>query len=180
MFYISDIFTEKPNTTTTILQKEVYNTLEKLNISFQRVETDEVITMNDCIFINKVLNMNMVKTLFLCNRQKTNFYLFIIKGDKMFHSKEFSKALGIARVSFASAEQMEYMLGTKVGAATIFSALLDKQNQINIIMDSDVANEKWYGCSDGTTTGYIKFLTKDIFRFLEYTSHKITIVEGLS
>ncbi len=43
MFYISDIFTEKPNTTTTILQKEVYNTLEKLNISFQRVETDEVI-----------------------------------------------------------------------------------------------------------------------------------------
>ncbi len=30
MFYISDIFTEKPNTTTTILQKEVYNTIGKI------------------------------------------------------------------------------------------------------------------------------------------------------
>lgn len=33
MFYISDIFTEKPQKTTTVLQKEVYEALEKLNIS---------------------------------------------------------------------------------------------------------------------------------------------------
>ncbi len=173
MFYISDIFTEKPFQTTTILQKEVYQTLEKLNIPFERVETEEAITMNDCIFINQVLQMDMVKTLFLCNRQKTDFYLFITKGNKMFRSKDFSKVLGIARVSFASAEQMECMLGTKVGAATVFSALFDKDNNVQIVIDSDVANKKWYGCSDGTTTGYMKLLTKDVFRFLKYTNHKV-------
>ena len=43
--------------------------------------------------------MDMVKALFVCNRQQTEFYLFITKGDKSFRSKEFSGILGISRVS---------------------------------------------------------------------------------
>ena len=59
---------------------------------------------------------------------------------------------------------MEEMLGTKIGSATVFSALLDEDNDVNIVVDKDVANEEYYGCSDGTTTGYMKLLTADIFR----------------
>ena len=44
-----------------------------------------------------------------------------------FCSKDFSKALGVARVSFAPAEDMETMLGTKIGAAAVFSSLLDEE-----------------------------------------------------
>lgn len=44
---------------------------------------------------------------FLCNRQQTEFYLFITCGDKPFRSKDFSAALEVARVSFAPAERME-------------------------------------------------------------------------
>lgn len=54
----------------------------------------------------------------LCNRQQTAFYLFITSGDKPFHAKDFSAALGVSRVSFAPAARMEQMLGTKIGAAT--------------------------------------------------------------
>ncbi len=66
-----------------LLQK-VYETLADLQIPYERVDTDEVITMNDCIAVNERLNMKMVKTLFLCNRQQTDFYLFITCGDKPF------------------------------------------------------------------------------------------------
>lgn len=31
--------------------------------------------MKDCLGINKKLDMEMVKTLFLCNRNETEFYL---------------------------------------------------------------------------------------------------------
>lgn len=78
------------------------------------VETDEIITMEDCAEVNKKLDMEMVKTLFLCNRQQTEFYLFITKGDKPFKSKNFSHALDIARVSFAPAELLKSMLGTDI------------------------------------------------------------------
>ncbi len=98
------------------------------------------------------------KPLTVCNRQQTAFYLFITAGDKPFRSKDFSNALGVSRVSFAPAELMEEMLGTKVGAATIFSAMLDSQNKVQIVLDKDVASSEWYGCSDGITTSYMKML----------------------
>ena len=96
MFYVSDIQTDKPSKMETPLQEKVYTTLLKLNIPFERVDTDEAITMEDCVAIEEKLDMKMVKTLFLCNRQQTSFYLFVTCGDKPFRSKEFSAALGVS------------------------------------------------------------------------------------
>ncbi|MBT2259785.1 YbaK/EbsC family protein (plasmid) [Priestia megaterium] len=178
MFFISEVYTMAPKKYSTPLQESTYLALQQLNIPFQRVDTDEAITMDDCTLINNKLNMKMVKTLFLCNRQQTSFYLFITKGDKPFRSKDFSSALNIARVSFAPEELMKEMVGTKIGAATVFSALLDKNNNVQIVFDKDVMSEEWYGCSDGTTTGYMKVKTEQIINdFLPYTNHKVSIIE---
>lgn len=178
MFYVSEIQTEVPKQFQTSLQKKVYETLESLQIPFKRVDTDEAITMEDCIAINEKLDMKMVKTLFLCNRQKTDFYLFITIGNKPFRSKDFSNALGVARVSFAPAEQMDAMLGTKIGAATVFSSLLDTEKKIKIVFDKEILEEEWYGCSDGTTTGYMKVRTEDICqKVLPFTKHTLTVIE---
>lgn len=80
--------------------------------------------------------------------------------------------MGVARVSFAPTEDMETMLGTKIGAATVFSSLLDGENRVQVVFDKEVLSEEWYGCSDGTTTGYMKIRTEDIYqKFLPYTRH---------
>lgn len=147
-------------------------------ILFECVETDEVLSMEDCIAINKKLDMEMVKTLFLCNRQQTVFYLFITTGSKPFRSRDFSNVLGVSRVSFAPAKLMETMLGTKIGAATVFSAILDKQNAVQIVLDKDVADSEWYGCSDGLTTSYMKIKTEYITdTFLQAVNHIPAIIE---
>lgn len=178
MFYISDILYAAPAVFSTPLQSRVYETLEKLGISFERVETDEIITMDDCVRVNEKLRMKMVKTLFLCDRKQTEFYLFITCGDKPFRSKDFSAALDIPRLSFAPAELMDKMLGTKIGAATVFSTLLDSARKLNVVFDKDVADEEWYGCSDGTTTCYMKVSTRDILdNFLAYTKHPAKILK---
>lgn len=178
MITVSEIKTTAPAAFKTDLQKKVYQTLDELRIPYERVDTDEVITMEDCTAVNEKLNMKMVKTLFLTNRQQTSFYLFITCGDKPFHSKEFSTALGIARVSFAPAEKMETILGTKIGAATVFSALLDTAKDVLIVVDKEILSEEWYGCSDGTTTGYMKVPTKEIIHnFLTSTKHTPAIIE---
>lgn len=178
MVLVSEAFTTVPESYSTPLQESVYQVLQDLEMAFQRVETEEVITMEDCQQINERLDMDMVKTLFLCNRQKTNFYLFVTCGDKPFKSKEFSQALDIARVSFASAEQMDAMLGTKIGAATIFSTLLEEAKQVQLVLDKDVCEQEYYGCSDGTTTGYLKLKTSDVLeKFLPYVKRQPKIIE---
>lgn len=177
MLSVSDIYTTAPSEFKTELQEKTYYALDALHIPFERVDTDEAISMDDCIQIDKKLNMKMVKTLFLCNRQQTAFYLFITVGCKPFRSKDFSNALEVARVSFAPTDLMEKMLGTKIGAATVFSAMLDTDCSVQIVFDKDVIKEKWYGCSDGTTTGYIKVETEHIIhRFLPFTKHIPTII----
>lgn len=178
MFYVSDIYTTPPEKFETVLQKETYKILHSLHIPFIRVETDTAITMEDCVQIDRKLDMKMVKTLFLCNRQQTAFYLFITLGDKPFKSKDFSNKLKVPRVSFAPVGLMENMLGTKIGAATVFSAILDDKNAVGIVIDKEVAAEEWYGCSDGTTTGYMKISTAQIIHnFLPFVGHIPAIIE---
>ena len=177
MFNISDIYTTAPTDFKTPLQQETYKALSHLNIPFERVDTDEAITMEDCLLINQKLDMKMVKTLFLCNRQKTLFFIFVTCGDKSFNSGTFSKAMNCSRVSFASEDLFLEMLGTKIGAATVFSSLKDLNGDIHIVIDQDVANEEYYGCSDGTTTCYLKIKTSDILqKFLPYAKHKAHII----
>jgi len=67
MFFVSDVIEKAPDCYKSKLQEMTYKALEKLQISFQRVDTYEAISMDDCIEINKKLDMKMVKTLFLCN-----------------------------------------------------------------------------------------------------------------
>lgn len=178
MINVSTIKITAPEEYKTDLQESVYKTLDKLAIPYEHVDTDEVITMEDCIAVNAKLDMKMVKTLFLCNRQQTVFYLFITKGDKAFKSKDFCNVLGISRVSFAPVEMMDTMLGTKIGAATIFSVLLESAKDVNIIFDQDVIDEDFYGCSDGTTTGYMKIKTVDIYKkFLQYAKKSYSVIK---
>ncbi len=177
VLYISDILATAPHRFSTPLQEKTYATLDLLHIPFERVETDEIVTMEDCALVNQKLDMKMVKTLFLCNRQQTEFYLFVTCGDKPFQSKEFAGALDVSRVSFAPLERMEGMLGTKIGAATVFSVLLDPNRKVRVVFDQDVVDEEWYGCSDGTNTGYMKIATDRIVRdFLSYAKHAPTVI----
>lgn len=167
-----------PNHFKSLLQEKTYQSLQLLGIAFERVETDEAISMEDCGEINRKMEMEMVKTLFLCNRNKTAFYLFVTSSGKSFNSKNFSKALGISRVSFAPAESMEILLGVKVGAATVFGILVDRDKQVQVVIDQDVANKEWFGCSDGTTTGYLKIKTTAVIEsILPFSEHIPAIVE---
>ena len=75
MFYISEITTSEPQEYKNLLQKETYKALAQLKIPFERVDTDEAVTMNDCVLIDQKLNMKMVKTSFLCNRKKTILWM---------------------------------------------------------------------------------------------------------
>ncbi len=177
MINVSGIFTTPPPTYKTELQKMAYAALQALAIPFERVDTGEAITMEDCLAINDKLAMKTVKTLLLCNRQQTAFYLFITTAGKPFITRDFGAALGVARLSFASAELLWQKLGVSVGAATIFGVLQDAANEVKVVIDAAVLEEDWFGCSDGTTTGYMKVSTASITgQFLVYAKHPATVI----
>ncbi len=161
-FYVSEIITTAPNTFATLLQEKVYRSLADLDITFERVDTDPGITMEDCQNINSGIGGRIVKTLFLCNRQQTIFYLYVTRDDKPFVTKDFGAALGIPRVSFASSELLQNVVGTEHGASTILSVCLDSAREVNVVIDKEILESDTFCCTDGTVNCFIKLRTDDL------------------
>lgn len=162
MFKVSDIVTTAPEKFASELQRCVYETFARLGILFQRVDTDPGLTMEDCLHIDAKIGVRIVKTLFLCNRQQTEFYLYVTTDDKPFVTREFCGVLGIPRVSFASAEQLWVRTGVEVGATTVLSAILPQAAGIHWVMDRAVAESEWFACTDGTATCFVKIRTAEL------------------
>ena len=59
-------------------EQKVYEMLDNLGIEYDYVDHDEAMTIEACKDIEKVLGVGICKNLFLCNRQKTDFYLLLI------------------------------------------------------------------------------------------------------
>ena len=85
---------------------KVYDVLDSLGISYYRTDHEAVGTIADCLEVDKILGINICKNLFLCNRQKTAFYLLLMPGEKTLQTKELSKQIPTSRLSFASGDQL--------------------------------------------------------------------------
>lgn len=177
MFQVSDIITTPPPVFESPLQQTVYETFERLGIPFGRVDTDPGLTMEDCQHIDRKIGVRIVKTLFLCNRQQTAFYLYVTTDEKPFITREFCGALGIPRVSFASAEKLEELTGVNVGATTVLSAILPSARDVHLVMDRSVAESEWFACTDGTPTCFVKIRTQDLLdKFLPASGHDLRLL----
>ena len=77
-----NVYDGRPAVETGRLEREIrtYDLLDKLGISYQRTDHEPADHMEACYRIDSVLNVEICKNLFLCNRQKTAFYLLMMPG----------------------------------------------------------------------------------------------------
>jgi len=175
---VSEVKTSKPTVYKNELHRRVYDTLEALGIPFERVDNDPALTMEDCVEIDRRLDVKTVKTLLLCNRQKTAFYLFVTPGDKPFVTRNFSHTLGVSRVSFAPEEKLQELLGTVLGATTVLTLGEDKENAVRLVIDREILSYAYYGCTDSTTTGYMRLRLDDVLqKIIPHTKHEPTFID---
>ena len=174
-----ELFHGRPQTNEGREEKEirVYDFLDSLGISYQRTDHEAAESMNDCNCIDQILDVVICKNLFLCNRQKTDFYLLMMPGDKPFKTRELSAQIGSARLSFASAEDMERYLDILPGSVSVMGLMNDKENHVRLLVDEDVLKGEYVGCHPCVNTSSLKILSKDVFTlFLNAVHHDMTVV----
>ena len=155
-----------------------YDFLDGLGVDYQRMDHEAAFTMEACKEVDEALGVEMCKNLFLCNRQKTDFYLLLIPGDKVFKTKELSKQIGSARLSFAGAEYMEKYLDITPGSVSIMGLMNDKDNAVRLLVDEDLLKEEWIGCHRCVNTSSIRVKTKDMFdTVMKAMHHERTVVK---
>lgn len=162
------------------LEKEirVYDLLDELQIPYERVDHEVAETMEACKEIDEVLEADICKNLFLCNRQKTKFYLLMILGDKKFKTKDISAQIGSARLSFAGAEEMEKYLDITPGSVSVMGLMNDTENHVQLLVDEDLLKGEYFGCHPCINTSSLKMKTADVLGpFLKAVHHDMITVK---
>ena len=155
----------------------VYDLLEELEIPYERMDHEVTASIEDCHEVDKILGIHICKNLFLCNSQKTAFYLLMMPGEKKFLTKDLSKQINSARLSFAGPEYMEKYLNITPGSVSIMGLMNDKEHQVKLLIDSEVLKEEYLGCHPCINTSSLKLKLSDVLeKFLSYTGHDYTVV----
>ena len=162
------------------LDKEMrcYDILDSLGIEYERTDHIAAMTMEDCLEIDRVLEVIICKNLFLCNRQKTKFYLLMMPGDKIFKTKDLSSAIGSSRLSFADPSDMEKYLDITPGSVSVLGLMNDKDNHVQLLIDKPVAESYLLGCHPCVNTSSLRMKTEDVMnQFLPAVHHEAIIVD---
>ena len=174
-----ELLTGRPENTEGRLPREIrtYDYLDSLGIRYQRTDHERADCMEACNEIDAVLGVIICKNLFLCNRQKTVFYLLMMPGDKKFKTKELSKQIDSARLSFADPEDMLKYLDIEPGAVSIMGLMNDHSHDVQLLVDEDVLKGDYIGCHPCVCTSSLKIRTEDILNvFLPAVGHSLRTV----
>lgn len=157
---------------------KVYDYLDKLGIEYDRVDHPAYDTMEDCTATDELLGVGTVKNLLLCNSQKTEFYMLLMPADKKFKTKELSKQIGSARLSFAGGEHMEQLLDITPGSLTILGLINDEEKRVRLLIDRDVQASEYIVAHPCINTSSLKIKTEDIMKvFLPSLKREPVFVE---
>ena len=160
-------------------EQRCYDLLGRLGISYFRVDHDHADTIEACEAVEQVLGEKICKNLFLCNRQKTNFYLLCMPPHKAFHTKDLSHQIGSARLSFAPEEQLWELLHCTPGSATILGLMNDDENRVQLLIDKETYEAEYFSCHPCLCTSTIKLKTSDVKNMLLPKVHHEPIVVEL-
>ena len=155
-----------------------FDLLESLGIAYDRVTSDPADNMEKCAAVSAVLGMPICKNLFLCNRQKTQFYLLAMGPEKPFHTKDLSHQIGSARLSFAPEEALWEFLYCTPGSATVLGLMNDSEHRVQLLMEREVYEAPYFSCHPCICTSSLKIRTQDLLeKFLPETGHTPIVVD---
>ena len=174
-----EIYDGRPADENGRLSREIrtYDFLDQLGIVYQRTDHDRADNMEACNAVNAVLDVVICKNLFLCNRQKTAFYLLLMPGGKKFRTKELSAQIHSSRLTFADPEDMLKYLDIEPGSVSIMGLINDREQNVRLLIDEDILNNEYIGCHPCVCTSSLKIKTKDILeQFLPAAGHSLQTV----
>lgn len=176
------IYKGRPADTTGRQEREirVYDLLDKLGVDYDRLDHNAAMTMEVCAEIDAAFGRTTLKefqagpdgertkhaiickNLFLCNRQKTKYYLLMIPGDKKFLTKNLSAQINSARLSFADEEDMLRLLDITPGSVSVMGLMNDRGNAVQLLIDSDVLRSEYVGFHPCINTSSLRMRTKEL------------------
>lgn len=159
-------------------ERRCYELLNRLDIPYRRADHQAASTMELCRQIEQTLGCPICKNLLLTNRQQTDFYLLLMEGEKVFKTKYLSKALGCARLSFATDEQMMELVDITPGSLSVLGLMNDPEKRVRLVIDRPVLEQAEIGFHPCLNSSTLAISMADLReKLLPALGHEATIVD---
>ena len=178
MYIDQKLYTGRPSDTRIPKEERCYDLLDRLGITYTRVDHEHADTIEACKEIEKLLGCEICKNLFLTNRQMTEVWLLLMPGEKPFKTKLLSRQIGSARLSFASPEQMLRYLDITPGSVSVLGLMNDSEKKVRLLIDRDLLSQESIGMHPCINTSSLRVKTADLTeKLLPAMEHEPTIVD---
>lgn len=99
-----------------------------------------------------------------------------VKGDKRVDLKEFRRRYGTHPLSFASADDLGFIIGLEPGSVTPLGLLNDEERRVTLFLDADLADDI-IGVHSNDNTATVWMQTADLVRVVESHGNEVRVVE---
>ena len=151
--------------------------LNSMGIQFKIVEHEPAYTTEEADKYIEGHDGVRTKTMFICNKKKTNYYMIIMDDSKRLDMNKFKEIVSEKQMKMASEEALKEKLGIKPGMVSPFGLLNNDEKDVKIYMDKEIITEDimTFHPNDNTKTLFIT--TKDLFKYFENIGYELNIIE---
>ena len=151
--------------------------LNSIGIEFKIVEHEPAYTTEEADKYIEGHDGVRIKTMFICNKKKTNYYMIIMDDSKRLDINKFKEIVSEKQMKMASEEALKEKLGIEPGMVSPFGLLNNDEKDVKIYMDKEIITEEimTFHPNDNTKTLFIT--TKDLFKYFENIGYELNIIE---
>ncbi|ULJ62158.1 prolyl-tRNA synthetase associated domain-containing protein [Wielerella bovis] len=159
------------------LYTPVVDTLNELAIPFQIVEHPPALTTEQADSFIEGIDGVRTKTLFLCNRKKTAFYLLIMDSAKRLDMDAFKETVGESRISMASSNSLFEKMKLSAGVVSPFGLLNTPEKDIAVYIDQAIMSEERMSFHPNTNEKTLFLASTDLLKFLAHIGCPANMIE---
>lgn len=158
-------------------KQEVYEFLQAKGVTYEVTEHKAVYNMDELAEVELPYPEADAKNLFVRDDKKSSYYLITVRGSKRVDLQEFRKSYGTRRLSFASAEDLERLLGLFPGSVTPLGLLNNTEKNVKLFLDSDFGEDDLIGVHPNENTATVWLKAGDLVRLIREHGNEVELIK---
>jgi len=155
---------------------DIYDFLADHQIEYERHDHPPVFTVEDVNRLVPPLPAAKTKSLFLRDTKGLKHFLIIVRGEKRVDLKALPAILNSSKLRFGSPERLKKHLGVDPGSVSIFAAVNDMDQAVEIIIDTALWASDAFQFHPLVNTSTLVISRDNIKRFLDKTGHETQVL----
>lgn len=156
---------------------QISQKLQEQDIPFRTIRHPAVFTTEQADRYVQGERFIRTKNLFLTTSKHNHYHLVLIEEHKRLDIKRFRQQAGTPRLTFASPAELQTKLGLTPGSVSPFGLLNNRDHDVQLFVDRDVATATTIGCHPNDNTMTTILATSDLLRFLRQAGYPAQIID---